>query len=185
LGGYLVIRIRKWGRDNRFDEIRNNFGKFAGFWLFQAITAFVVLTSSLIYFYQNESSQFSIYHLLGASLFLSALLFESVADIQLYKFTSKNENKGKFIDKGLWRFSRHPNYFGEISVWLSLWLYAFPALTTTLKVVGFISPLFIFTMIRFFSGVPMLEAKAEKKWGTDKDYKEYKKRTGLIIPKFW
>lgn len=183
LGSYLVIRIRKWGRDKRFDEIRGNFGKFLGFWLAQAFTAWIVMLASQLYMYQNQASVFGQYTTIGAIIFLAALLFEGVADIQLYNFVGKEENKGKFINKGLWKYSRHPNYFGEISVWVGAWIYSFAALTIPMKALGFLSPLFIFIMIRFISGIPKLEASGEKKWGHEMDYKAYKKRTGLLVPK--
>lgn len=183
LGSYLVIRIRRWGKDKRFDEIRDNFTKFGSFWLAQGLTAWLVMIAPQMYMHQNQADEFGQYSYLGLIIFVGALLFEAVSDMQLYNFTGQEENRGKFINKGLWKYSRHPNYFGEISVWVGVWLYCFPALNMQQKAIGFITPLFIFVMIRFVSGVPKLEANAEKKWGEDKDYQAYKKRTGLLIPR--
>ncbi len=183
LGSYLVIRIRRWGRDARFDEIRNNARKFLGFWVLQALTAWCVMIAPQLFLWQNQSNQLGQPSYLGLIIFAFALTFEAVADYQLYRFTGASENKGRFINKGLWKYSRHPNYFGEIMVWLGAWVYTLSALALPQKVIGFITPLTIYVMIRFISGVPKLEKSAEKKWGEDADYQAYKKRTGLLIPK--
>lgn len=182
LGTYLVIRIRKWGRDRRFDEVRNNFTKFLQFWIFQAITVWVVSISSLQFYKLNTSHNISTYSIIGIIIFLTGLIVETTGDLQLFNFSNQKENKGKFINQGLWSYTRHPNYLGEITVWLGLWVYTFDSITNQQALLGFISPLFIFLMIRFVSGVPKLEKSAEEKWGNQKDFKEYKEKTGLILP---
>ncbi len=183
LGSYLVIRIKKWGRDRRFDEVRNKFFKFFQFWFFQGLTVGIVSISSLQFFTLNQSSELSIFSIVGLIIFIGGLITESFADIQLFKFSNQPKNKGKFIDEGLWSYSRHPNYLGEISVWLGLWIFTLGNITKTQELVGFISPLFIFLMIRFVSGVPKLEKSAKEKWGSQKEYQAYRKRTGNILPK--
>lgn len=183
LGSYLVIRIRKWGRDKRFDAIRENFFKFGQFWVLQGVTAWIVSLASLIFIYQNDSSSLNLISILGLIIFAKGLTVETFADLQLFKFSLIKKNKGKFIDQGLWRFSRHPNYLGEITVWTGLWIFTLPVLNLTQSLVAFISPLFIFLMIRFVSGVPKLEKSAKEKWGKDPAYQAYKKRTGLLLPK--
>jgi len=183
LASYLVIRIRRWGKDRRFDDKRNDFVKFLGFWVFQAITVWFVLISSILFFFENQSSNLEIANYAGILIFVIGLVIEAFADLQLYNFTGNKKNKGEFIKTGLWSRSRHPNYLGEITVWLGAWIYSFSALTLTQQIIGFISPLFIFAMIRFVSGVPILEKNAEDKWGDRKDFKEYKQQTGLILPR--
>jgi len=186
LGSYLVMRIHAWGKDRRFDEIRENFVKFLQFWLGQAVVAWVVLITPMIFMWQNQSESWSLWHFVGLSVFVSALLFEAVADLQLFDFINRKKagkTKQQFIDEGLWKYSRHPNYFGEISVWFGAWLYTFSALTPSQKLIGAITPLSIFFIIRFVTGIPKLEKSAEEKWGKLKEYKEYEKRTGLLIPK--
>lgn len=182
LGSYLVIRIRKWGRDRRFDEVRNNFFKFLQFWVFQAITVWVVSISSLQFYKLNTENNFKVLTILGLVIFFKGLIIEATADIQLFKFSLNKANKGKFINEGVWKRSRHPNYLGEITVWSGLWVYTLGSLTMQQALIGFISPLFIFLMIRFVSGVPKLEKSAEQKWGSDPAYKKYKSKTGLILP---
>lgn len=183
LGTYLVIRIKKWGRDKRFDEVRNNFFKFLQFWVFQAITVWVVSISSLQFYKLNTENNFQLVSILGLIIFFKGLIIETFADLQLFRFSLNPKNKGKFINQGLWSKSRHPNYLGEITVWTGLWIYTLSSTTLTQGLIGLISPVFIFLMIRFISGVPKLEKNASKKWGSDKDYQEYKKKTGLILPK--
>jgi steroid 5-alpha reductase family enzyme len=184
LASYLVIRIKAWGRDKRFDGIRENFIKFFQFWFFQGLTAWVVSIASLQFFKLNAGSELSLLTMLGLLIFAKGLAVETIADLQLFKFSQNKVNKGDFIDIGLWKRSRHPNYFGEITVWFGIWLATLPILSLNQAVLGFISPLFIFLMIRFVSGVPKLEKNAESKWGSRKEYQEYKKQTGLILPRF-
>ncbi|HRV76307.1 MAG: DUF1295 domain-containing protein [Candidatus Nomurabacteria bacterium] len=184
LASYLLIRIRAWGRDKRFDGVREDFKKFFIFWFFQGLTAWVVSIAALQFIYLNDSPKIglNIVTILGLLIFAKGLLIEAFADIQLFRFSQNKNNKGKFIDTGLWSRSRHPNYLGEITVWFGIWVSTLPALSSTQAIIGFLSPLFIFLMIRFISGVPKLEKSAESKWGSDKDYQNYKKRTGLILP---
>lgn len=182
LGTYLVIRIKKWGRDRRFDPIRNNFRKFLTFWVFQAITVWVVSLATLQFYKLNNLDKLGTYNLIGAGIFFLGLAIETTGDIQLFKFSNQPKNKGKFINQGLWKFTRHPNYLGEITLWFGLWIFTLPALTNAQAILGFISPLFIFLMIRFVSGVPKLEKSAAEKWGKDKAYQEYRNKTGLILP---
>ena len=94
------------------------------------------------------------------------------------------ENKGKWVNRGLWKYSRHPNYLGEIMVWIGVYLYILPPLTLGEAFIGFISPLFITSLLLFVSGIPMLEKAAENKWGDDPAWKKYKDRTGILLPKF-
>jgi steroid 5-alpha reductase family enzyme len=183
LASYLVVRIKAWGRDRRFDGVREDFKKFFKFWFFQGLTAWVVSIAALQFINLNDSnSSLSLVTVLGLLIFAKGLTIESIADLQLFKFSQNKENKGKFIDLGLWKRSRHPNYLGEITVWFGIWVATLPALSLNQAILGFISPLFIFLIIRFASGVPKLEKSAQEKWGSDKNYQAYKKRTGLILP---
>lgn len=185
LGIYLVIRIKKWGRDRRFDAIRNNFTKFLQFWVFQAITVWVVSLAALQFYRLNEVDKLGTLNIIGAALFFIGLIVETTADRQLFNFSNQKQNKGKFINQGLWKYSRHPNYLGEITVWLGIYIFTLSSLSGTSAIIGAISPIFIFLMIRFVSGVPKLEKSAKEKWGKDKGYQEYKKKTGLIFPKIF
>lgn len=181
LGSYLLIRIRRIGRDKRFDEMRGSFRKFAGFWIIQALTVWIVSFSGLIFFARGHAPETNTM-LIGIFAWALGLLIESVADYQKYKFINNPKNKGKWIDSGLWHYSRHPNYFGEILVWYGLWLTVSSGLNDTQKWIAAISPIFIMVLIIFVSGIPMLEKAADAKWGKNPRYKQYKQSTSVLIP---
>jgi steroid 5-alpha reductase family enzyme len=105
-----------------------------------------------------------------------------VADNQKGRFKADPANQGKFISTGLWAKSRHPNYFGEIVLWIGVLLIAVPVLEGW-QWVALLSPVFVALLLVKGSGVPLLEAKADKKWGGQPDYEAYKKNTPVLIPK--
>lgn len=181
LGTYLFIRIHKMKRDKRFDEMRESFTSFLGFWLLQGFTVWAVMIPSTLYF-DNITAEISLLSYLGVFVWALGLIIESVADFQKYKFKNNPKNKGKWIESGLWKYSRHPNYFGEITLWLGVYLYTLPGLIGLEKLLGVVGPTYIAILILFVSGIPLLEKKAEKKWGDNKNYREYKEETNLLIP---
>ncbi len=180
IGGFLLYRVIRSGKDRRFDDIRNKFFKFGSFWLGQAITIWVLLIPLTLAF--DADMQWQNIALLGTAIWLAGFLIETVADAQKYRFTNNSANKDKWIDSGLWRYSRHPNYFGEILVWIGLYLYALPALSTVGTLVGISSPVLIAVLLLFISGIPILEKEADKRWGKQSAYQAYKKRTSILIP---
>ncbi|MBU2101311.1 DUF1295 domain-containing protein [Patescibacteria group bacterium] len=181
IGSYLFIRIRKIGKDKRFDERRNSFWGFLGFWLLQGLTVWVVLIPSIIFF-TNGIIEIPRYAYLGLGIWAVGLIVETVADIQKYRFINNPSNKGKWIGSGLWKYSRHPNYFGEILLWIGVYVFAFFGLDLWQAFVGLLSPLYIASLIMFVSGVPLLEKAADKRWGDNPVYNEYKKRTSILAP---
>ena len=181
LGGYLLMRIRKTGRDARFDDMRSSFVKFGRFWILQAVSVWVIMLSSTLFF--SNTSNLTALSLLGFIVWLIGVLIEGFSDFQKFKFSSNPKNKGKWIEEGLWKYSRHPNYLGEIMVWVGVYLFVFPSLLGLEVLVGLVSPLFITILLLFVSGIPILEKNSDKKWGNKKEYQEYKKRVGVIIPK--
>lgn len=180
LGGFLLYRIQKTGRDQRFDVWRNSFWLLGRFWVLQAITAWIVLLPVLLALAKPDISLTTI-SILGILLWAFGLIVEAVADAQKFRFTQNPKNKGKWIAEGLWSWSRHPNYFGEITVWAGMYIAVVSTLTTSERLVGLASPLFIAGILLFATGIPILEKQANKKWGTDPAYKEYKKRTSELI----
>jgi len=117
----------------------------------------------------------------GAAVWLAGLLIEAAADAQKSAFRAKQENRGRFVASGLWRYSRHPNYFGEILVWWGLFVYAVPVLHIAgLAVVA--GPLFITLRLLFVSGIPLLERSADEKYRSDPAYGDYKRRTSILVP---
>lgn len=178
---YLFIRINKIGRDKRFDGMREYFFKFLKFWLLQGLSVWVVLLASIQYFLL-DITPIGIIGAIGIALWAMGLLIETVADYQKYTFINNPNNAGKWIEKGLWKYSRHPNYFGEILHWIGVYVYTLPAIGGYMYLVGAISPLYIALLIIFVSGIPMLERAANERWGSDPAYHGYKQRTPVLIP---
>lgn len=171
LGLFLFIRIRKQKKDDRFDDKRDDFFKFLAFWLLQGFTVWVVIMPLILF--DNLGFLY-----VGIAVWVFGLLIESIADYQKFSFKKKTSNKGKFIQVGLWKYSRHPNYFGEMLCWIGFYLVAGVWLW------GLVSPLYIILLLLFVSGIPLLEKKADKVWGKDKEYQRYKKDTSILIPWF-
>lgn len=182
LGTYLLSRIQKMGKDNRFDSMRASIIKFGSFWVLQGFTVFVVLIPSSFFFNSNFNS-FNFISYLGISLWLSGLILQTIADYQKTTFIQQAKNKGKWVNTGVWSYSQHPNYLGEILVWTGVYIYIIPALTVELSLVGLIGPLFITFLLLFVSGIPLLDKSALKKWGDNAAYLAYRKNTGKILPK--
>jgi steroid 5-alpha reductase family enzyme len=114
-------------------------------------------------------------HVSGLLVFLAGFLFEAIGDYQLAVFRKNPENSGKIITTGLWKLTRHPNYFGEALLWWGFWLLALPQLDGIYTVV---SPLAITWLLRYVSGVPMLEKKYEGR----PDWEAYKAKTPVFVP---
>jgi steroid 5-alpha reductase family enzyme len=180
LGTYLFIRINKTGKDSRFDGMREKFWKFIGFWLLQGISVWVILLSSTISFGGSEIS-FSSIHILGIAVWLIGLLIETVADYQKYQFKNNPDNKGKWTNTGLWKRSRHPNYFGEMLIWVGIFIYSSIYSTMPDILIAIISPIYIIGLLLFVSGIPPLEKRYDKKYGDDPEYQKYKRDTNLLI----
>lgn len=182
LGIYLFRRILFIKTDHRFDDKRDSFIKFGTFWLLQAVTVWVLIlpvygiTSS-----SKSSSEITIWFILGTAMWLKGFLIESVADNQKFIFKKDPKNKGRFISSGLWKYSRHPNYFGEILVWWGITISCIPYFNGS-DFIFFISPIFITLLLLFVTGIPLLEKSWDEKWGTDPDFIQYKKQTNLLIP---
>jgi steroid 5-alpha reductase family enzyme len=181
LGGFLLYRVSKTGRDARFDNIRGDFWKFGKFWVGQGLSVWVISLAALLAFGEVRA-EIGLLAWLGVACWLIGLSLEATADIQKFGFTSNPTNKGKWIQNGVWRYSRHPNYMGEMLVWIGVFMYASTVLSPLGTLIAVISPLFIISLLLFVSGVPILEKSADKRWGSDPKYREYKARTSILIP---
>ena len=115
-------------------------------------------------------------------LWITGFLFEVIADKQKSNFNELN--KGKFISSGLWSISRHPNYFGELTLWLGITLASVSSFSG-FQYIALVSPFSIYLLLNYVSGVNLLEDLAEKRWGKDPNYKKYKNETPVIFPKFF
>lgn len=180
IGGFLLIRVLIVGKDHRFDKMRGSFVRFGKFWLGQAITAWVLMLPVSMALYNGGNVSVGL--LIGFGIWLVGLLIEAVADYQKLIFKLNAYNRNKWIQEGIWTYARHPNYFGEILVWLGIYVACFAALSPLERLVGLSSPVLISLLLLFVSGVPLLEKAADERWGTQTSYQKYKSRTRLVIP---
>ena len=178
---FLLIRILKTKKDKRFDGVRESFLKFGRFWVLQGITAWIILIPA-IYLLRGNFSGIKTLSYIGAAVSLLALILETTADLQKFRFNNNPANKGHFISIGVWKFSRHPNYFGEISMWVGTYIFVWPYLTSHQRIIALVGPLAITYILLFVTGIPKLEKYADEKWGKDADYQAYKKRTSILVP---
>jgi steroid 5-alpha reductase family enzyme len=116
----------------------------------------------------------------GLAVWVIGFGIEAAADRQKRAFRRHPGNRGRFITTGLWAWSRHPNYFGEIALWTGVALLALPVLTGW-QYVTLVSPVFVYLLLTRVSGVPLLEARAEQKWGDDPEYRAYRDRTPVLV----
>ena len=179
LGSYLFARILKIGKDDRFDERRGNFLKFLRFWILQALIVWLVMLPATVYLSIDSPGSLGWISIIGIALWLLGFVIEWVSDGQKYAFKNKQE-KG-WISSGLWKYSRHPNYFGETLLWWGLFLVVAPSLRG-LQYLTIFGPLAITLLLLFVSGVPLLEKSAEKKYGSQEEFKEYKRKTSIFFP---
>lgn len=182
LGSFLFRRISKAGKDDRFDEIKPSFVRFLTTWTMQGI--WVAFTAAAAWVAMTSANRVGLdwFAIIGLLVWIAGFGIEAVADRQKGRFSADPANKGRFISTGLWAKSRHPNYFGEILLWIGVAIIALPVLQGW-QWVALISPVFVALLITRVSGVPHLEKKADTKWGGQADYEAYKKNTPVLIPK--
>ena len=178
LGSFLFIRIKKAGEDIRFREIKKSPSRFFMTWTFQGM--WVSLCSACALAGVAKGIIINNYFYCGLAIFLIGFIVEIVADTQKTKFRSNPKNKDKFINSGLWKFSRHPNYMGEILLWLGISIISLSSLEG-LELATLISPFFTYLLLVYVSGIRILEYNGDKKWGHLESYKIYKKNTPRLI----
>lgn len=182
LGFFLFRRIQKAGKDDRFDELKPNFFRFLNVWTIQGLWISLTLAAALVVITSTSRRELDLFALAGFVVWVIGFAIEAVADWQKSVFRENPENKGKFIQTGLWARSRHPNYFGEIVLWIGVMIIALPVLQGW-QWVGLASPLFVILLLTRVSGIPLLEKKADEKWGGQEVYETYKKNTPVLIPR--
>jgi steroid 5-alpha reductase family enzyme len=180
LGGFLFLRIRNDGSDGRFDPIKPHFTRFLLTWTLQALWVFVTSAAALAAITSSHRMAMDPIAWAGVAIWILGFTIEVSADAQKRAFRASPENRGKFIQEGLWSWSRHPNYFGEIMLWVGIALIAAPVLIGW-QWVTLVSPLFVVLLLTRISGIPMLEARAEKRWGNDPAFQAYKARTSRLL----
>ena len=180
LGYFLFSRIHRDGKDGRFDELKQSFLRFLLTWTLQGLWVSLTAAAALVAITTENRSGLGIVEAIGILVWLAGFGVEVVADDQKRRWRANKRNKGKFIDTGLWAWSRHPNYFGEIVLWIGVLIIAAPVLVGWQWVV-LISPIFVTLLITRVSGVNMLETRADEKWGGQPKYEAYKAKTPVLI----
>jgi len=181
LGYFLFSRIIREKQDKRFANLKKSFSKFFVTWTVSGMWVFITSLNGLTVIVNNVSYYNDFFYFIGLIIWIVGFLIEVISDEQKRRFKINVENKNKFISTGLWKISRHPNYFGEMLIWIGIALISFPTL------VGFqyftlISPIFVIWLLTNISGINLLEEKADLKWGQITSYIEYKENTPILIP---
>ena len=182
LATHVFLRNRGKGEDPRYKKWREEWGgnfvirSYLQVFLLQGcLLLLVVLPVIIINSYPEGSAVWP--GAIGAVIWVVGFLFEAVGDYQLVRFVGDPQNRGKIMDRGLWRYTRHPNYFGEVTQWWGIFIIA---LATPYGWVGIIGPLVITALILRVSGIPMLE----ERFAGNPEWEAYKKRTSVFIPWF-
>jgi steroid 5-alpha reductase family enzyme len=179
LAAYLVYRIWKMGRDARFDGIRERPWSFAKFWLFQGIAVWAIILPVTLWF--ASPGPWGWLKTGGVFLWLAGLVIETVADLQKFRHKSVPKGQAPWIDTGLWRYSRHPNYFGELLCWWGVFIFTAGDLAGRVWL-GLVGPVTITLILLLVTGIPTLEQSGDRKYGKVPEYQAYKRRTSLLVP---
>jgi steroid 5-alpha reductase family enzyme len=182
LGSFLFMRIRKDKKDGRFDSIKTSFSQFFMTWTLQGMWVFICSSAALIAIASPTGVIVNSLFIIGFLMFIFGFAIEVIADNQKSAFRSIPKNKDSFINEGLWARSRHPNYFGEITLWTGITVMGLSTFVG-MNYLAIFSPIFSYLLLVYVSGVRMLEYRGHKKWGHLEDYKNYKNSTPKIIPK--
>jgi steroid 5-alpha reductase family enzyme len=184
LASFLFLRVRKQGSDSRFDDIKINFWSFSIAWSVQGLWVLITAGAAIAAITSSQKVDFGWFGALGLLLWLLGFSMEVVADNQKRVFKQQKNTHKEFIQTGLWARSRHPNYFGEILLWIGVAIIAYPALYQW-QLVTLISPIFVILLLTKISGISLQEEQADQRWADDSDYQAYKKRTPVLIPKLF
>ena len=180
LGAFLAARVRAAGSDSRFDAMKYRFAWFLMTWTLQGLWVLLTAGAALAAITSPEDRQIDAFALLGVALWAFGFGIEVAADEQKRRFRARPENLDRFITTGVWARSRHPNYFGEILLWFGVAVAAFPSLSGW-SMVTLVSPLFVWLFLTRVSGVPLLEAAADRRWAGNPEYEAYKASTPVLL----
>lgn len=179
LGSFLFLRIRREGADRRFDALKPDFARFLLTWTLQGLWVFLTVSCALAAMTASVAAPLGPLAALGTAVWAAGFGIEAVADHQKTRFRADPANRDRFITTGLWAWSRHPNYCGEILLWVGVALVAVPALSGW-ALATLISPVFVYGLLTRVSGIPLLERRSDAKWGHDPAYQAYKARTPVL-----
>lgn len=178
LGSFLFRRIRGQGSDGRFDDIKPDPGRFFIAWTLQGLWVFLTLCAALASIASARDLPLGLLDAIGVLVWILGFAIEVTADRQKSRF--RKLHPGRFVDTGLWAWSRHPNYFGEIVLWVGVAIVASSTLEGW-QWVTWISPVFVSFLLVSVSGIPILERRADARWGQEEAYQRYKSRTPALI----
>lgn len=178
LAGYLLFRIIHMGRDARFDGVRERFWPFLAFWLGQGLAVWLIMLPVTIWFTSPDS--WTVWMPAGAAVWAAGLVLETVADAQKFAAKRRPGGSARWMTSGLWRYSRHPNYFGELLCWWGVFLFCAGSFSG-LAWLGIAGPIAITYILLYVTGIPTLEAAAQRKWGTDPAYLAHVARTSRLV----
>ena len=185
LGIFLFRRINKDGKDERFDKAKKKFFWFLQYWMGQAAWVVFSAGASILAILSPVEAELEVLAFIGIFLWWSGFLIEVISDYQKRKFRETSDPKTEFISTGLWARSRHPNYFGEITLWVGMAVISLSSLSGIEYVTAVVSPLFVYLLLRKAEGVPMLERIADERYGELSDYQEYKANTPVLMMKIF
>ncbi|KAA3476033.1 3-oxo-5-alpha-steroid 4-dehydrogenase 1 [Gossypium australe] len=204
----MVIRILRWGEDKRYDRMRHNVGNLAVFFIFQGLWVWTVTLPVTVVNASDKDPSIQAEDIIGWIMWFVGTIVEILADKDKFSFKNSPESKGKWCEIGLWKYSRHPNYFGDVSIiifqctksdvhthipiyivyerqtWILLtWGYFVASLPIIegAEWLVLIGPVFLTLLLLFVSGLTILEKSGDKKFGNMEAYRVYKKRTRLVI----
>ena len=182
LGTFLFMRVKIDGKDKRFTVMKTEFVWYLMTWTIGGLWVFITMAAGLAAITSNETTALSWPAFIGICLWIFGFMIEIIADKQKRDFKKNTNKRHDFITTGLWAWSRHPNYFGEIVLWIGVTLIALPVLSGW-QLATLLSPVFVYVLLTRISGIPLLENRAQKKWGSDPDYIAYLERTPKLILK--
>jgi len=177
---HIFIRSRGKGEDFRYALWRKDWGKnavlyaFVKVFLLQGVIMILVVIPVMVEF-GSDGDSLNLFSFIGLLIYAFGLFFESIGDYQMYCFKKNPENKGRIITSGLWKYTRHPNYFGEAVLWWGIGIFT---VGSELWPVSFLGPLILNLLLVFVSGVPLLE----KKYAENREWEDYKKITPVFVP---
>jgi steroid 5-alpha reductase family enzyme len=185
LSFFLYLRIHRTGKDGRFDQLKTSPIRFLVPWTLQGLWVFLTMIVVIVINSQADSAPaLGIWDGIGLSIWILGFGIETIADNQKTVFNKEPNNQGKWIGSGLWSYSRHPNYLGEILLWTGIAFFGISCFTG-LERVAWISPIFIYILLTKVSGTPILDKRALEKWGDDPEYQKYRDNTPALIPRFF
>ena len=183
LSSFLYLRIHRTGKDGRFDKLKTSPIRFLVPWTLQGLWVFLTMIVVIVINSQADSAPaLGVWDGIGLSIWILGFGIEVIADNQKTEFNTEPDNQGKWIDSGLWSYSRHPNYLGEILLWTGIAFFGISCFTG-LERVTWISPIFIYILLTKISGTPILDKRALEKWGDDPEYQKYRDNTPALIPR--